>query len=217
MLRHLGHLTDDALLDLLRGGQGDPAESYGHLAFCDDCALRLAAIREIRADFDGTWTEFIGILQRPTEEQHRFTLALSILVDRGRKAAEIASEALESFSSAFDQYRIARVSLPAGAGEIEPRAGSSRAEIDVVGPRIGSATVVADANRNSVSVLLRPPASMTLDTFLDGLGSHAVLFDEETGLRHEAVFTRIEGADYLLAEFVDLEQARWVLGLMFGS
>lgn len=207
------HLTTSGILDLLRGELEAPSvqETYGHLAYCDACAGRVRAAIDIHGDFDGAWSEFVASFRG-----ERFSLSISLILDQARAAARIASNLLGSLSAAHDLYSITPVALPAGAGESGKPFLTPMAEIQILGPRIGSATVVADAGRNVVSVLLRPPPGMALETFHAELAPRAVLFDPERDLRHESRFTLVEGADYLLAEFEGLEQARWILGLDLG-
>ena len=105
--------------------------------------------------------------------------------------------------------------LPAGAGDADAHGTSDLAEIQIVGPTIGSATVVADAKRNSISVLPRPPIGLTLDGLRQHLAPRALLLDPNGVKRRESAFVPIEEADYLLAEFEDLERTSWTIRLDF--
>jgi hypothetical protein len=99
--------------------------------------------------------------------------------DRGEEALRILGELSQKDKSA------------AASGTLE-----LRLEDDVVG------RVVVDANRKSVSVLVNRDR-------LTGLTGWAVLRLEGTGEEHKVSLEAVEGAEYELAEFEDLQDGRF--------
>lgn len=227
------HVASSRWMEMIDGKlrSDEIAEVYGHLAFCEDCAGLIRALSEVRGDFEAAWEGFLATLAgtgglpassaapapigSEAAAASRVSVALRVLVDRARAIAAIATEGAAGLPS-LGPFRITPVALPAGAGDPNRSVDSTLAEIQIVAPTIGSATVVADAKRNAISVLLRPPAGMALADMLRDLSPRAILMDPEGRRRRESTFMSVEGADYLLAEFEQLEQIHWVIGLEFG-
>lgn len=232
---HPGQARLVALLDR-RLDSSEAGEIYGHLAFCEDCAGVVRALSEVREDFDAAWAEFTATLARDARQRledsapeifghgskdvvrsGRFAVALDVFVDGSRSLAEIAAQGIKSLSLALDLFQLVPMDLPRGAGDRSAPKTPDLAEIQILGPGIGSATVVADARRRAISILLHPPEGMTLDSMLRDHAPRAVLLRPGGERRSESLFALIEGADYLLAEFENLDQVSWIVGLDFGS
>jgi hypothetical protein len=218
------HLAHSRMIDLLNGrlGPSEVEADYGHLAFCEECAGIMRALSEVRDDFDGVWEEFVATLAAAEvhsvaapERSGRIRIELGVLVDRARALAEFAGEFLAEAARSAGAIRMTSLPHPAGAGDADAPESSALAEIQIMGPTIGSATVVADAKRNAISILLRPPGGMTIESMQAQLAPRAVLLDPAGLKRRESAFAAIEGADYMLAEFEDLEQVSWVIKLDF--
>lgn len=232
------HCAQPVLIRYLEGTlpPGEAEEVFGHLAFCDACRLRVEALREIRRDPDGAMAapqmaagEVVAEAGAASAARHPgrlksgrgFRVAVRVIVDRARGVAAIAAEGLEGFVSAPGLYR--QIPLPevVGAGDRVRLAAVSpsgpRVEMRVEGPGIGGATVVADARRNAVSILLYPPAGAIAASLRDAARPRAVLLDADGRVHHEVPFEVVAGAPYLLAEFERLEKTDWILGLDFDT
>jgi len=218
------------LIRLLAGelDEREVGDVYGHVADCAECRATIAALREARLDPESVLVNSAEWLARqrspqterkvPTETM-RFRFGFEIVVDPVRNLAVIALESLDALSRAPGLYRGESIRAASAAGDPRPVARSSppppRVEVAVHGPGFGSATVVADARRNAVSVILRPGAGESAAARLRGRAPRAVLMSREGSRRHEMPFAAVEGATYLLAEFEDLDESEWILGLTF--
>jgi hypothetical protein len=58
----MSHLRQDELLEFAAGRLDEEAAErvYGHLGVCEACAERFQAVQRIRADFEGSWDEFLS-------------------------------------------------------------------------------------------------------------------------------------------------------------
>ncbi len=58
----MSHLRQDELLEFAAGRLDEEAAErvYGHLGVCEACAERFQAVQRIRADFEGSWEEFLS-------------------------------------------------------------------------------------------------------------------------------------------------------------
>lgn len=235
------HFVQPVLIRFLGGSlpSSEASELFGHLAYCDECHVRLEALRELRANPETVWDELLEALRARrasagsserakdrAEQSARgahsaFGIAVRLVVDRARGVATIAAQSLDALSSVPGLYRALPVSGHVGVGDPRPLAedsgGQPRVEVQVIGPGIGSATIVADARRNAVSVLLIPPVRMSPEELLASRHPRAVLRNRDDSVVRETPLERVEGAAYLLAEFEQLEDVEWVLGLDFDG
>ena len=203
MTRHLAYA---ALVELVQGGATPAAAArrFGHLAFCEECTARARAVREIRADFDAAWeAAFVPAIAAHSGVR----IELRALVDPVRRIARITAERLGR--AAEDGTRLRLVPLPSGAGSEEPTRGVLRAELRVDSPALGQATVIADAARRSISVLLRPPEGVSSDRFLAELAPRLELRAGPPDQLRVEPFSAVEGANYLLAEAIELQHVSW--------
>ena len=101
------HMTQSTLLALLQGrlDEEDATDIMGHLAFCDDCALRLAALRRVRENFDESWqtllnefsTEHGDALAEDSGTQRVMAFAVRILLDTHRRVAAVGTQLVREF------------------------------------------------------------------------------------------------------------------------
>lgn len=205
----------------LAGAAAD--DVFGHLSFCGACRTRVMALRALATRPDRAWDVFEATAEH-TVPAHAFArratwAAVRVVVDRAKGMAAIAMNDVEAFVSGTGTYRAFPVIHGAGVGDPVPVGRVStddpRVELRLEGPEIGSATVVADARRNAIAVLLyAPPGSDAAQLHADRQ-PRAALMDPHGRRCHEARFEIVEGAEYLLAEFEQLEAEEWVLGLEF--
>lgn len=96
------HLTQSTLLAFLQGRlpEEDATDAMGHLALCEDCGLRLAALKKVREDFDGTWQSFVSELRADrgdvvAEEQparKALAFAVRVMLDAHRRIAAVGTQ-----------------------------------------------------------------------------------------------------------------------------
>ena len=203
------HASQPLLLQLANGtlGGDDAGELFGHLAHCAPCRTRLEALRTLRDDAGGAWVS----------RRRALCFALRLVVDRARQIAAITADRDGGSGVAGGLFTLAPAPLPRGIADSTPAAKISgatpRVEMSVRGPGIGSATVVADARRNAISILLYPIAGQSAAELRETRHPRATLRAPEGDPVHRAPFELVEGAAYLLAEFEQLAQADWTLGL----
>jgi hypothetical protein len=218
MLEHVGQ---PVLVQFVNGrlNTGETEDVFGHLAHCGACRTRVEALRSIAQNPAAALSEFgLSIANaHGAVPQRRFRAALRVVVDRARGVASIASEGLESLVTMPESLRIVPIPASVGVGDAGRLAqvspSSVAVEMRIAGSEIGSATVVADARRGAVSVLLHPPAGTTAAALHAAIHPRASLLDSEGRRCHESRFELVPGAEYLLAEFEHLEDTQWVLGL----
>lgn len=218
-----GHVESGVLTRFVAGelAPNEAPDVFGHLAHCEACRARVHALRAIAADPDAAWARWGAAAANGGDPAAaaggRCWATLNIVIDAVRKVASVTVTALER---TFDGDGLC---LPApassGVGDTEApyrvTAGEPRVEVALHGGRIGAVTVVADARREAVAVILEPPADEHARERLLARGPRAILADEQGLPRHTARFEPVAGATYLLAEFERPGCAHWILSLEF--
>jgi hypothetical protein len=220
-----GHVMPDVLIRLVNGEL--PAESapevFGHLAFCEECRTRVHALRAIAKDPGAAWERMAAIgVDAPAggaAPSRSFRAMVHVVVDAARNMASVTLENIGDAITNADLF----TAMPASGGILVGNA-APLGRVDADEPRVemrlesvefGTATVVADARRHAIAVLLKPLAGADARQHLLDRRPRAVLIDDGGCRRHEANFEPVEGATYLLAEFEHPEGTTWDLGLEF--
>jgi hypothetical protein len=132
------HVDQDRLLAFAAGraDAGEAESLFEHLDACEACADRWAAIRRIRADFDGSWDEFLAewthriAAREPVVAAGRtaagetfagIELALRGVLDEGRRLATAAVERVSGTLAGLGA--LGGELRPAYAGVADPQAG----------------------------------------------------------------------------------------------
>ncbi|MCK4413506.1 MAG: hypothetical protein KAY32_08185 [Candidatus Eisenbacteria sp.] len=262
------HLDQNRLVKLLRGGlsEEDATQDLGHLAICDRCSERLAALRQISSDFEGSWTDLLAWLAEPdapaeaqetagaaTPERHASPLAfaLRIFLDSKNRIATAGTRLVETLSSPAigDALRLSPSYSGVGDAEQAPEVNRRRTDAaemiaggDVAAARkalraaaelspdaavmggvegltLGGVPieVVVDAARPAISVIAR--VAVALPRVKDAIrktGAAVLMTEDGAAVRREP-FRPVEGADYLLAEFEDVGDGSWIIGVDFDQ
>jgi anti-sigma factor RsiW len=221
----------------------EASETFAHLAECDSCHRRAAELRNLRDDFEGTWALFLReAAGRATAEAPAHVLRIVAFVrsaaqgavaalhgsmrDQGwageplldapgfagpagpRAGEELARLRRACESGSWDEVEAALVRLAA----IDPaRASVSILEIGRGGKRV--ARVAVDARRRVVSVLLdRDPERAAEGGEAPDAAETAFLRRPDGGVS-VAPFQDVPSADYLLAEFTEIGDGPFEIGI----
>ncbi len=216
---------------------------YAHLGHCTPCTDRVTTIRAIRADFEGSWAAFMeeyalraslaGAAPSPAAD-----LALRVrgILDGGKRLAAAAVERLTGATGGLDaafvpaysgvgdperSQEAARLAEEAsrhcGAGDlqaavraleaasrVDPEAGAS-VTLNVLRDGNVVGKVVVHAGRRALSVLVDPT--------LAGFRTGRVVLETEALEPRSVMLEPVEGAAYLLAEFEDVPDGAFSVGL----
>ena len=211
------HVASETLAQFVAGTlpADASADVFGHLAFCEDCRLRVHALRTIAADPESAWNRLAG--GGDDAGAGNLWATLRIVVDAVRGLASItvahAGDALSGGGggNVAPMPRAILVGDDASVGRVA--ADEPRVEMRLEDAAFGAATVVADARRDAIAVLLYPHAGREARQQLLDRRPRAVLIDDHGRRCHLAGFEPVEGADYLLAEFEHPDGTTWTLGL----
>jgi hypothetical protein len=125
----MSHLSQDELLAFAAGRLGEEAaeHAYGHLGACEACAQRFEAVREIRADFEGSWDEFLNesrarCAERTTEAetprlQATGEVLLRGLIDGVQRLATAAGTRLTELTRGPGSFQTAFCPVYTGVGD----------------------------------------------------------------------------------------------------
>ena len=216
----MNHPGQTDLLAVLAGTAPEESaeEVWGHVAACPACEERYHALRALRDDLDGA-LETAGLARGPSRlvrvrgflEAGVGALGSFLGGDAGLTLAPAApggiggpgdDDGRDAADRAWDMGRPgeARSLL----GELFRMDGPAAARREIVLQRDGDEVlrVVIDAERREVAVLLR-----------DGLGDVLVFLVPRYGTLRRADVGPVEGADYSLALFRDVEPGRFDLVL----
>jgi anti-sigma factor RsiW len=245
----MSHPSQDELLEFTAGllPESEAETVYTHLDACAPCAERCEAIQRIRADFEGSWSEFLQEFRArfeavgeiaPATVEPAFDVVLRGVIDGTRRLATAALDRVTgvlqdlspvdvvfrpAYAGIGDPEKTGRagrfseeasvlcaegkeaqaLTMLAEASRLDPRAGAS-ATLDLMagGQKIGE--VIVDAARRSVSVVV------DLDR-LGGAGGSALLRAASSEQRF--ALEPVEGARYALAEFEDVPNGPFSVGL----
>jgi hypothetical protein len=220
------HLQQPVLLRFLEGrlDEFEVEEAFGHLAHCDGCRTRLEALRGLAREREPIFGALFSTLPEPDPvaagaAPRGVWATLRIVLDRARGVGGVTASDLKVLASGRFGYRVTPVIRAAGVGDVKGLGrgapGEVNVEVQVVGPAIGSATVIADAARGAIAVLLQPPEGVSAAGLMEERAPRASLFDARGRRCREERFLPVRGAAYLLAEFEHLEDGHWTLALEF--
>lgn len=220
-----GHVESDMLIRFVAGelAAAEVPDVFGHLAHCESCRTRVHALRAIAADPDAAWACLpLDVADAPADAPAASGIrwaTLCVVVDAARRVAAVTVETLAR-TAAGDW--ICRPVFPSpGVGDAAApcrvTASEARVEMELQGVGVGTVTVVADARRDAVAVILEPPPAEAARQQLLARAPRAVLADEQGLVRHSARLEPVVGATYLLAEFERPDGTNWLLSLEFEN
>lgn len=256
------HPEQDRLVRLLQGAvpEDEAIDDIGHVATCDKCAERLAALRVVLEDFDGAWGSLVEWLADPalcatpseapeasSVEDRTFAFALRVYLDGKQRIAAAATGLLDSLCPAHTGGSLSLNMAYSGIGDADQAPEANRHRIDAaemlakgdvpaarkalraaagispdaasIGDVLGQSSlgvpieVIVDASRPAIQVIARVAGcSAALRNAVRKTGGAVLMHQDGTPLRREP-FRCVEGADYLLAEFLDVEDGSWIVGV----
>lgn len=239
------HPDQRQILEFLggRASESDAEALYAHLDSCGACAERVATLRELAADFDGAWEDFLEEARFRAEAKAqaagapaRWELVVSGLLDGARRLSTLAAAGV---SGAVRSICPEPVLVPAYAGAGSPgwagvadlalaasthcRAGrpaEALAALDEIGRRFPAAAA-------SGMMELRAPEGILGRVVVDSHRRVVAVMVDRARLPHVEGWAEmetedatrrvplepVEGARYLLAEFEQVPSAPFRLRL----
>jgi hypothetical protein len=193
------HPSQDELLQFLSGRETTERASlvYAHADACAACAERLAALRRLRDDFDGAWSDFLDEARARSAAQAAPVASLIArgVMDRAQRMVSLAAEGLRPVADAIAAIWAAPSPIPHGIGAPGEGAATATRTLDVFVAGARAGTIVCDARRGTVSVVLD-------DAALGGQVATAILTTGGAAqVRLRARLEPVEAASYRLAEF----------------